>query len=72
MRDDGAKFLLAATPHGVQKQGVRNEITIAIETATRINDKAFIVPLRLALLAKSCWPPRKPASRGFRSNSIAP
>ena len=48
IRDKAAKFLLAATPHGVQKQGVRNEITIATETAKRINDKAFIVPLRLA------------------------
>src|SRR5271170_5864131 len=48
IRDKAAKFLLAATPHGVQKQGVRNEITIAIETAKRIKDDAFIVPLRLA------------------------
>jgi hypothetical protein len=48
IRDKAAKFLLAATPHGVQKQGVRNEIKIATETAKRINDKAFIIPLRLA------------------------
>ena len=48
IRDKAAKFLLAATPHGVQKQGVRNEIAIATETAKRINDKSFIVPLRLA------------------------
>lgn len=48
IRDKAAKFLLAATPHGVQKQGVRNEIAIATETAKRINDDAFIVPLRLA------------------------
>ncbi len=48
IRDKAAKFLLAATPHGVQKQGVRNEITIATETAKRISDKSFIVPLRLA------------------------
>jgi hypothetical protein len=48
IRDKAAKFLLAATPHGVQKQGVRNEITIATETANRIKDDAFIVPLRLA------------------------
>ena len=50
IRDKAAKFLLAATPHGVQKQGVRNEITIATETAKRISDKSFIVPLRLAPL----------------------
>ena len=48
IRDRAVKFLLAATPHGVQKQGVRNEITIATNTAKRINDKAFIIPLRLA------------------------
>src|SRR5271155_1332076 len=45
IRDKAAKFLLAATPHGVKKQGVRNEIAIATETAKRINDNAFIVPL---------------------------
>src|ERR1700730_5574470 len=28
IREKAAKFLLVATPHGVQKQGVRNEITI--------------------------------------------
>ena len=48
IRSKAAKFLLVATPHGVQKQGVRNEITIATETAKRIVDKTFIVPLRLA------------------------
>lgn len=48
IRDRAAKVLLAATPHGVQKQGVRNEIAIATETAKRIKDDAFIVPLRLA------------------------
>lgn len=42
------KVLLVATPHGVQKQGVRNEITIAAQTAKKIEDSAFIVPLRLA------------------------
>jgi hypothetical protein len=30
IRTKAAKFLLVATPHGVQKQGVRNEITIAV------------------------------------------
>jgi hypothetical protein len=48
LRNKAAKFLLVATPHGVQKQGVRNEITIAIETAKKIKDDAFVVPLRLA------------------------
>jgi hypothetical protein len=48
IRDKAAKFLLVATPHGVQKQGVRNEITIATDTARRIGDKSFIIPLRLA------------------------
>jgi TIR domain len=48
IREKAAEFLLVATPHGVQKQGVRNEITIATQTAKRIKDEAFIVPLRLA------------------------
>jgi hypothetical protein len=48
IRNKAAKFLLVATPHGVQKQGVRNEITIASDTAKKINDNEFIVPLRLA------------------------
>jgi hypothetical protein len=48
IRDRAAKVLLAATPHGVQKQGVRNEITIAMQTAKKIGDDKFIVPLRLA------------------------
>ncbi len=48
IREKAAKFMLVATPHGVQKQGVRNEITIATQTAKRIKDEAFIVPLRLA------------------------
>ena len=48
IRNKAAKVLLVATPHGVQKQGVRNEVTIAVETAKKIKDSAFIVPLRLA------------------------
>src|SRR5262249_9970560 len=51
IREKAAKFLLVATPHGVQKQGVRNEISIATETAKRIKDESFIVPLRLAPFA---------------------
>lgn len=48
IRNKTAKFLLVATPNSVQKQGVRNEIAIAVETAKRIKNGAFIVPLRLA------------------------
>jgi hypothetical protein len=48
IRNKAAKVLLVATPHGVQKQGVRNEISIATQTAKKIGDDAFIVPLRLA------------------------
>lgn len=48
IRHKAAKVLLVATPHGVQKQGVRNEITIANQTAKTIGDTKFIVPLRLA------------------------
>jgi hypothetical protein len=51
IRAKAKRFLLVATPGGVQKQGVRNEITIAIETAKRINENGFIVPLRLAAYA---------------------
>jgi hypothetical protein len=51
IRNKAKRFLLAATPSGVQKQGVRNEITIAIETAKRIGEDGFIVPLRLAAYA---------------------
>ena len=48
IRNKAAKVLLVATPHGVQKQGVRNEITIATQTARKIGDANFIVPLRVA------------------------
>lgn len=48
IRAKAAKVLLVATPNGVQKQGVRNEITIATQTAKKIDDNQFIVPLRLA------------------------
>jgi hypothetical protein len=48
IRERAAKVLLVATPHGVQKQGVRNELSIATETAKKISDNQFIVPLRLA------------------------
>lgn len=48
IRNKAAKFLLVATPHGVQKQGVRNEIAIATETGKKIGEASFIIPLRLA------------------------
>jgi hypothetical protein len=48
IRVKAAKVLLAASPQGVQKQGVRNEITIAADVAKKIGDSKFIVPLRLA------------------------
>jgi hypothetical protein len=48
IRNKTKRFLLVGTPGGVQKQGVRNEITLAIETAKRIQENGFIVPLRLA------------------------
>lgn len=51
IRNKAKRFLLVATPGGVQKQGVRNEITIAVETAKRIKEDGFIVPLRLATYA---------------------
>jgi len=47
IRNKAKRFLLVATPHGVQKQGVRNEITIANETAKLLKEDGFIVPLRL-------------------------
>jgi hypothetical protein len=48
IRNKAKRFLLVATPVSVEKQGVRNEITIATETAKRIKEDGFIVPLRLA------------------------
>ena len=48
IRNRAKRVLLVATPGGVQKQGVRNEITLAIETARLIKEESFIVPLRLA------------------------
>jgi hypothetical protein len=48
IRNKAQKFLLIATPHGVQKQGVRNEVTLAAETAKKIGDPNFVLPLRMA------------------------
>ena len=46
IREKAVKVLLAATPYR-SNQGVRNEITIATQTARKIGDNHFIVPLRL-------------------------
>jgi hypothetical protein len=45
---EGSQVLACRHAAWVQKQGVRNEISIATETARRISDNNFIVPLRLA------------------------
>ncbi len=47
LRERACKVLLVGTPRSVNKQGVRNEIQIAIEAAKKINDREFVVPLRL-------------------------
>ena len=47
IRNKAKRFLLVATQHSVQKQGVRNEIKVANETAKRLKEDGFIVPLRL-------------------------
>jgi hypothetical protein len=47
LRHKARKLLLVATSKGVEKQGVRNEIQIATETAKKLADTSFIVPLRL-------------------------
>lgn len=47
LREKAFKVLLVGTPLGVQKQGVRNEIQIASEVAKKLEDNAFVIPLRL-------------------------
>ena len=48
LRNKARKVLLVGTEHGVQKQGVRNEIQIAHNVGRSIDDADFIIPLRLA------------------------
>lgn len=48
IRNRATKFLLVGTPHGVQKQGVRNELNIATQVGRRLKDSNFVVPLKLA------------------------
>lgn len=47
LRHQAIKMLLVCTPSGLEKQGVRNEIEIAVGLAKKLGDTAFIVPLRL-------------------------
>lgn len=47
LRHRACKMLLVANPRAVDKQGVRNEIQIASEVARKIDDNAFIIPLRM-------------------------
>lgn len=47
LRNRAAKVLLVCTASGLEKQGVRNEIQMASDTARKLGDKTFIVPLRL-------------------------
>jgi hypothetical protein len=47
IRNRAYKVLLVANEVSVAKQGVRNEIQIASDTAKKINDAEFIIPLKL-------------------------
>ncbi len=47
LRNKACKVLLVGTEHGVQKQGVRNEIQIAHTVSQNIGDAEFVIPLRL-------------------------
>ena len=47
IRNRTCKVLLVANEISVSKQGVRNEIQIASDTARKIGDASFIIPLRL-------------------------
>jgi hypothetical protein len=47
LRNRAIKMLLVCTPVGLDKQGVRNEIEIGAHLAAQLNDREFIIPLRL-------------------------
>ena len=47
LRHRACKVLLVGTGHGVEKQGVRNEIQIAHTVSRTIGDGEFVIPLRL-------------------------
>lgn len=46
LKDRAAKVLLVCTPAGLAKTGVKREIKLAQEVAKKIDDSAFIIPLR--------------------------
>lgn len=48
LRHEARKVLVVATPDGVKKQGLRNEVQIAHNVGQAIHDNEFIIPLRLA------------------------
>lgn len=47
IRNRACKVLFVANEISAGKQGVRNELQIASDTAKKIDDKAFIIPLKL-------------------------
>ena len=47
LRLRAAKGLLVCTPSGLDKQGVRNEIAMAVGIGTQLGDREFIIPLRI-------------------------
>ena len=47
LRNRACKVLLVGTKHGVEKQGVRNEIQIAHNVGRKICDAEFVIPLRV-------------------------
>lgn len=47
LRKRAIKMLLVCTRAGLDKQGVRNEIEIGAQLARKLNDREFIIPLRL-------------------------
>ena len=47
LRLRSAKVLLVCTPSGLDKQGVRNEIAMAVGIGKQLGDREFIIPLRL-------------------------
>jgi hypothetical protein len=46
LKDRAAKVLLVCTPVGLSKKGVQREIKLAQEVAKKVQDDAFIIPLR--------------------------
>jgi len=47
LRHRAIKMLLVCTPTALEKQGVRNEIEIGSQLAAKLEDREFIIPLRL-------------------------